>query len=338
MVQKRTQPGRRRSPRRPAGNRTGATRRHAARLRRLWALRLLLAGGAVAAISLIVMVWQEQGLATELAEGAAEVVLAEVRPAAVRLEPMVRPEPAPVWKRFAVASAALPGQPMIAIVIDDMGIDDARSRAVIDLPAPLTTSFLPYGGHSAELVPLAHAGGHEILVHLPMQPLSDSANPGPHALKVTMSAAEIDRQLDWNLGRFGGYVGVNNHMGSAFTENAAGMREVLSQLDRRGLLFLDSRTIGGTATDAASRGLDLPVLQRDVFLDNVQEERAIWLQLKELEGVARRQGYAIAIGHPHDATIRALKAWLPRARQEGFALVPVSAIVDAAQKTQMARR
>jgi polysaccharide deacetylase 2 family uncharacterized protein YibQ len=286
------------------------------------------------------MVWQGGELAADLAEGAAELALVEVQPAAVRLAPMARlePVPVPVWKQFAVASDALPGQPMIAIVIDDMGIDDKRSRAVIDLPAPLTTSFLPYGGHSAELAPLAHAGGHEILVHLPMQPLNEHVDPGPHALTINMSAAEIDRQLDWNLGRFGGYVGVNNHMGSAFTEDAAGMREVLSQLARRGLLFLDSRTIGGTVTDTASRGLDLPVLQRDVFLDNVQEERAIWLQLKELEQAARRQGYAIAIGHPHDATIRALKAWLPRARQEGFALVPVSTIVDAARKTQLAQQ
>jgi polysaccharide deacetylase 2 family uncharacterized protein YibQ len=308
----------------------------------VWASRLLLAGGAVAAIGLIIvvwaMVWQDPGLATELADDAVHLAPVQVQPGAVRLETLARREPAPVWKHFAVVSDALPGQPMIAVVIDDMGIDAKRSREVIDLPAPLTTSFLPYGGHSAELAPLAHAGGHEILVHLPMQPLSDSVNPGPHALKVAMSTAEIDRQLDWNLGRFGGYVGVNNHMGSAFTEDAAGMREVLSQLNRRGLLFLDSRTIGGTVTDTASQGLDLPILQRDVFLDNVQEERAIWLQLKELERVARRQGYAIAIGHPHDATIRALKAWLPRARQEGFALVPLSAIVDAPQKTQLARR
>jgi len=302
----------------------------------------MLAGGAVAALALIAMVYEDQGLAN-VAEEAASLSPLQASPAVVRLkerktiDPVIA-EPTPVWKHFAVAANVLPGQPMIAIVIDDMGIDEARSRKVIDLPAPLTTSFLPYGRHSAELAPLARAGGHELMVHLPMQPLGQSADPGPHALKVAMSSQEIDRQISWNLGRFGGYVGVNNHMGSAFTENPEGMREVLSQLDRRGLLFLDSMTTGDTVTRSASTGLTLPILKRDVFLDNVQKERAIWMQLKTLEGVARRQGYAIAIGHPHDATIRALKAWLPRAQDEGFALVPVSAIVDAAQKTQLAQR
>lgn len=241
----------------------------------------------------------------------------------------------PTWRQFAVAPQALPGQPMIAIVIDDMGIDFVRSQRVIELNAPLTTSFLPYGRFTTELAPMARAGGHELMLHLPMEP-SQNLDPGPHALMKAMTPAEIKRQLNWNLDRFGGYVGVNNHMGSEFTKHSEGMRLVLRELDLRGLLFLDSITTGVTATKKVSADLSLPVLERDVFLDNVREERAIWKQLMALEAKAKREGYAIAIGHPYDQTIRVLQAWLPRVEDRGFALVPVSAIVDAPQTSRLA--
>lgn len=306
----------------------------------------MMMGGALASLSLMALAYEDQG-ADAVHQVAEQAKVAVAAVTLQRKDPHAVPQPAvirerqgdkPAWKQFAVASNALPGQPMIAIVIDDMGIDGPRTRAIIDLPAPVTTSFLPYGRHSAQLAPLARAGGHELLVHLPMQPKGNEADPGPHALMLKMSAAEIDRQLNWNLSRFAGYVGVNNHMGSAFTRNEADMHEVLRQLNKRGLLFLDSRTTSATATKEASAHMSLPLLKRDIFLDNVRQERAIWLQLKAVEMVAKAQGYAIAIGHPYDATARVLKAWMPRASDEGFALVPLSAIVGARQKTQLAQR
>jgi polysaccharide deacetylase 2 family uncharacterized protein YibQ len=184
----------------------------------------------------------------------------------------------------------------------------------------------------------AHKAGHELLVHLPMQPESKTANPGPHALLLSMNHEELAKEIEWNLDRFQGYVGVNNHMGSAFTQEEGPLHQVLSALAARGLLYLDSRTIANTATGPASAGLSLPLVERDIFIDNVQEERAIWAQLKKAEALARRRGYAVVIGHPHGETLKTLKAWIPTLKGSGVALVPLTAILDRERPHDLAQR
>lgn len=233
----------------------------------------------------------------------------------------------PRWLEFAVAPPEVGDKPMIAIVIDDVGIDQNRTRRAIELPPPLTMAFIPYGYNLKELTRLAHAGGHELIVHIPMQPNDPGANPGPNALLVTLQQDELKRRLDWALGRFPGYVGVSNHMGSRFTVWSKGMGLVLAELKARDLLFLDSLTAGGSVGYRLSRKIGLAYAVRDVFLDNDVAEGAIRNQLFELESVARRRGYAIGIGHPYDATTDVLAKWLPEARKNGFAIVPLTAVV-----------
>jgi hypothetical protein len=235
----------------------------------------------------------------------------------------------PQWRRNAVAVAIEPGQPRIAIVIDDLGPGRAAARHAVALPAPLTLAFLPYAEGLGGLTAEALAAGHELLVHLPMEPIDLAHNnPGPNALMTGLDAAEIERRLDWALARFDGYVGINNHMGSAFSTYAPGLAVVMEELQQRGLLFLDSRTVGGSLAEAAALGADVPALGRDVFLDNEADDpAAIWAQLRLVERIARERGQAVAIGHPHPATLEALAAWLPEAEARGFALVPVSALV-----------
>ena len=75
----------------------------------------------------------------------------------------------------------------------------------------------------------------------------------------------------------------------------------------------------------------MPHVGRDVFLDNEMTVASVRAQLAKTEQVARQQGFAIAIGHPHDATIEALASWLPEVQKRGFVLVPVSAVVRARQ-------
>jgi polysaccharide deacetylase 2 family uncharacterized protein YibQ len=98
-------------------------------------------------------------------------------------------------------------------------------------------------------------------------------------------------------------------------------------LRTRGLVFLDSRTSPASAGIRLAVAYRVPHVARDVFLDDDQTPSAITRQLARVEQVARQHGSAIAIGHPHDATIAALRAWLPQLSEKGFALVPVSAIV-----------
>ena len=164
---------------------------------------------------------------------------------------------------------------MIAIVIDDMGLDRKRSSRVVGLPAPLTLAWLPYANDLPHQTKVARAAGHELMVHIPMEPQANDIDPGPDAMRVGIGNAELLRRLDQDLKSFDGYIGVNNHMGSRFTEDAVGMKVILGELQRRGLMFLDSRTTSHSVASGIARGMHLPALGRDVFLDDDMSPAAV---------------------------------------------------------------
>ena len=258
-------------------------------------------------------------------------------PANVALVPPSHGEPA--WRRNALPSAPVTGQPMIAIVIDDMGLDRKRSAEVMTLPGPLTLSFMTYAEDLAKQTATGRAQGDEIMLHMPMEPQARHVDPGPNALVTGLDDEELKRRVIWGLGRIDGIVGVNNHMGSKFTESQPGMTIVLEQLRERGLFFLDSRTTPHSVGLATARQMGVPSVGRDVFLDNFMTDPEVARELAQTEAVARKNGVAIAIGHPHDATIAELRQWLPTAAAKGFRLVPVSAIVarEQAQAAHVAK-
>lgn len=240
------------------------------------------------------------------------------------------PQPAhPAWVKYAVPAPATHGRPMIAVVIDDLGVDRRRSEKVIPLRAPLTLAWMTYAEDLPRLTREARAHGHELLVHIPMQPRGDSWDPGPDVLEVGVHAEENRRRLAWGLNRFEGFVGINNHMGSRFTGDRDGMRVVMEEVRRRGLLFLDSVTTEKSVGRQMAHDYGVPFAARNVFIDNEQSVAKVLAQLQKAEDYARRHGAAIAIGHPHDSTIEALRQWLPALEAKGVALVPVSAIVRA---------
>jgi uncharacterized protein len=240
--------------------------------------------------------------------------------------PPITLEGEPAWLKNSVAFAVPPGRPTIAVVLDDVGVAPGHAALAIDLPAVVTLSFMTYAPGVADMAARAHARGHELMLHVPMEPLDSDLDAGPHVLKVGGSEAEILANLDWGLRRFPRYIGINNHMGSRFTQDERGMRIVLGELKRRSLLFLDSRTIGNTVGDSLAARMGVPHVMRDVFLDNEMDQAAVMKQLIQAEKVAAAKGQAIAIGHPHPATIAAIRAWIPQAEARGFAIVPLSAV------------
>ena len=256
---------------------------------------------------------------------ASEVKAAAVLPTAIA--PPIAATP-PRWVENAVISTAPSGQPMIAIVIDDMGVDRRRSARALDLPGPLTMAFLPYAEQVQAQAARARQRGHELLVHVPMEPADRSVNPGPNALLTSLSSDEALRRLKLDLAAFDGYVGINNHMGSRFTSDPNALTPILKELKARGLLFLDSRT-GRSAGVEIARRLDLPHAARDVFIDHDVSAAAVAESLRKIEAIARRSGHAVGIGHPKDETLDQLAQWLPGLSGKGFAVVPISAIVRA---------
>ncbi len=254
-------------------------------------------------------------------------------PAVVVPQTVVVPETAagpPAWRRYAALAPDFAGRPAIAIVIDDVGHDPRRqAERLRRLPGPVTLAMLPYGYELRRLSRMFRKAGHEVLVHLPMEPSDAAYDPGPNALLTSLDRTELARRIGWNLGQFDGYVGINNHMGSRFTADAGGMGMVMAEVKKRGLLFLDSWTTGSSVGDSMARRLEVPRARRDIFIDNEVDVDKVLAQLAVTERLARRRGYAIAIGHPHDETLTALERWLPGAQERGFVLVPVSAIIKA---------
>jgi uncharacterized protein len=249
------------------------------------------------------------------------------------LPPALEPAPppshadAPPWLRFAQAAPPAEGRAMVAVVIDDLGLDRKGAEQAIRLPAAITLSFMTYAQDLPHLTAAAREAGHEMLLHVPMEPVDAHADPGPNALRIGLDRDETLHRLRWGLDRASGYVGINNHMGSKFTSDAAAMAPVIEELRARGLLFLDSRTAASSAGEAVARQLGVPHAARDVFLDNEGSAAAIAARLVDLEQTAARRGAAIAIGHPHEATLAALAAWIPTLAEKRLVLVPLTAIV-----------
>ena len=229
------------------------------------------------------------------------------------------------WMAHAVPFENTENTPLVSIVLDDMGLNQLHSDWAVSLKAPLTLSFLPYAKDLANQTQSARAQGHELLIHLPMEPLG-AADPGPGALMVNMDQIEIKKLLARALYAFPGAIGVNNHMGSLFTADYRAMSIVLMQIKSSGQLFLDSLTTSNSLVGQLGDKLNVPVVSRDVFLDDIDKEDEIVRRLREVERVALDKGTAIAIGHPRLTTLRVLEKWLANLAEKKIRLAPLSAV------------
>jgi polysaccharide deacetylase 2 family uncharacterized protein YibQ len=245
-----------------------------------------------------------------------------------RTEEVIVTAAPPAWRQNAARAPVADGQPVIALILDDLGLNRSGTRAAIELEAPMTLAFMSYADRLTPLLKRARRRGHELMLHFPMEPVGEDIDPGPKALMVAHAPWEIRLFLEWGLARVPGIVGVNNHMGSRFTAEPEAMAIVMEVLREKGLFYLDSRTTASDvgATSAAETGV--PFLSRDVFLDHgEQDHQAVLAQLARLERIAHSQGHAIGIGHPHETTLSAIEAWRQGLAARGVILVPVTEIL-----------
>jgi hypothetical protein len=217
---------------------------------------------------------------------------------------------------------------LVAIVIDDLGLSLAAARCFLALEAPLTFSILPFMPETRAVAEEAHRAGRPVLLHLPMEPAQyPLVDPGPGALLEAMDRAEVERRVEEAVQDVPFLIGVNNHMGSRYTEDAERMAWVLAGIKKRGLLFLDSRTSAQSKAFQTARELGIQTAERTVFLDNVQEAEAIRIQIRRLVALARQRGRAVAIGHPYPVTCQVLKEEYNYLKSK-VELVPITSILD----------
>ena len=209
----------------------------------------------------------------------------------------------------------------LAIIIDDMGNDRAEDDAVIALRYPLTISVLPHLPLSSQLADEAAHRGDEVMLHLPMQPDSETTPHEAVELRPGMPAKEVRSVLAGMLETVPHASGVNNHEGSKATADPQLMDALMPALRERGLFFIDSRTTASTVAYDTARRYGVRAASRKVFLDDSLDERAIKEQIDLAVKDADRDGQAIAIGHPHPQTIAVLREMLPRLQERGIQLV-----------------
>jgi uncharacterized protein len=243
------------------------------------------------------------------------------RPAVVPAPPIAAPE----------LETAAPARARIAIVIDDLGNDRDALERIARWPYSVAGAVLPGLPGSADAARRLAGSGKEVLLHLPMEPDGyPQVQPGPGVVLRSDTDERIAQIVTDDLASVPGAVGVNNHMGSAATADPRVMRAVVRVLSERGLFLLDSRTTEATVARRIADEASLPAVSRRVFLDALPTDRAIARSYRELLARARQDGSALAIGHPHPATLDLLERELPRLAREGVELVRVSGLARAA--------
>ncbi len=223
--------------------------------------------------------------------------------------------------------AVKPGAAHLAIVIDDIGESMSAARELAALNYPVTFSVWPRSSHAREAAELAHKAGREVMIHLPMEPVRyPQVKPGPGAILSGQQPQEMAALVRDAVRRVPYAVGLNNHMGSRATQNAAAMRTVCEALDGTGMFVLDSMTHPASKLYFEAKRAGLPAYKRNVFLDVIADKRSIMFQLDKAARIAQAEGQAIAIGHPLPETVAALKEW-ERTRDRTVTIVTVRQLV-----------
>ena len=226
----------------------------------------------------------------------------------------------------------------IAIVIDDLGNDRDALERIARWPFRVAGAVLPGLPDSAESARRLAASGKEVLLHLPMEPDGyPRVRPGPGVVLRSDSDEKIAQTVAEDLDSVPGAVGVSNHMGSAATADPRVMRAVVRVLEQRRLFLVDSRTTEASVARRVADEASLPAVSRRVFLDAVETEDAIERALWDLVRKARKDGPALAIGHPHAATLGVLERGLPLLAAQHVELVRVSSLVSRSPQASRLR-
>ena len=233
------------------------------------------------------------------------------------------------WQVYARPFDLSDRRPRVSILVTELGLSSAATEAAIQrLPGAVSLAFVPFAERLSSWIDQARSGGHEVLLTLPMEPITyPRDDPGPQTLLTSLSDRENLQRLEWVMSRVTGYVGMVSFMGSRFTTNPVTLRPVLTALKSRGLLYVDNQPGTRSIAPGVARDIGLPHGATDRFIDDVATRAAIDEQLAALEAIAREKGAALGVGSPYPVTLDRIAQWAPTLASKGIALAPVSAVV-----------
>jgi len=220
-------------------------------------------------------------------------------------------------------------RPKIALVIDDLGGENLVVRELLQWDLPLTFSILPFTPHAKTIAKEAHQKGKEVILHVPMEPHGyPKVRPGEGALLEGMNEENLRRQLVKDIEAVPYIKGASNHMGSRLMEDPEKVKIILLELKRRRLFFLDSRTTPQTVGMDVAQGIGVKAMERSLFIDHSPDEGDIKQKIEKLIRLSLSNGKAIGIGHPHLSTLKSLKEMIPRMKEKGIEIVPLSVVME----------
>ena len=216
----------------------------------------------------------------------------------------------------------------IAIVIDDFGF---RQDMIVEFAAirrPFTFAVLPFKQYSKEAAAKGLASGHQVMLHLPMEPLS-GIDPSElsSTVKMDMDVAQVRELVDRATASLPGIIGVNNHQGSRATADRRAMENVMKVLREKQLFFVDSRTHARSVAADIARQQKIKTTENDLFLDGIADVAYVKKQLRTAGEMALRQGSITVIGHARPTTAVALREVMPELEAKGIRFVFVSQLV-----------
>ncbi len=232
---------------------------------------------------------------------------------------------------------AEPETPRLCVILDDLGLNELVDFRALGLPHGVTLSILPYGLHARRLADAARAVSHEVFLHMPMQPLGD-ADPGPGALRLDVSWQENVARLKEALDRIGSVSGVNNHMGSAFSEQEDALCPIMDVLADRDLIFVDSKTSANSRAYHVARACGVRTIENGAFLDNDVDASYLAVQMDLAGRKAVQTGLVVGIAHAHAATIGALPSCLSDLADRGVMLSTIAGVIRPAEHPGPHRR
>ncbi|MEM9123382.1 MAG: divergent polysaccharide deacetylase family protein [Pseudomonadota bacterium] len=255
-----------------------------------------------------------------------------VEPSAHGLLPRIGPDgrrPAEVYARPFNNPKQMP---VIAVVIGQLGLSrSAAAMAVSELPPEITLAFLPYGDGLQGVVNSARAEGHEVLVHLPLEPFNYPDNdPGPLTLLSQLSEAENLDRLHGVMGSFSGFSGLMAHEGAKLKTMPKKLLPILTDIGERGLFIVDDSLVRQNTIVALAQQLELDTLRSDEMIDFRPTRTDIDKMLTELEEVARARGFSVGIGNALPVTVEQVATWAEGLNERGILLAPMSAVVALA--------
>jgi len=219
-------------------------------------------------------------------------------------------------------------RPKVALLIDGMGLNTGLTlKAISDLPPEVSFAFAPYGKGLQRLVNKARAAGHEAFLQVPMEPFGyPSINPGKRTLLAAPNDGSNLGNLMWFMARFSGYVGITNYMGQRFADSNAALTPILTEIKKRGLVFVDDGSLSNGGLDKASQAVGLDMVHSSRIIDASNNVDDIVANLKALEDSAHGGALVLGTGSGLATTIEAVTGWARNLHARGILLVPASSL------------